>query len=70
VVGGLSLAERDADFRERFLEKVYENKRLKELVLINRDPATCREICRILPALIPCKIYRGFAQFCLKNNPE
>ncbi len=67
VVGGLSFSEPDADFRQRFLQGLEKNKKIKEVIIINHDPDTCRSIACLLPSGMPCRFVFSFADFCEGN---
>lgn len=64
IVGGLSFAERDADFRERFLQGAAGNRSLKEVVIVNRDAGTGKAIGDLLPKALARRYVPGFPQFC------
>jgi NAD-dependent SIR2 family protein deacetylase len=67
VVGGLSLADRDADVRERFLAGISRNTSLKEIVIVNRDLDNCQAIGRIIDPRIPRHYVAGFPEYCREN---
>lgn len=64
IVGGLSLADRDADVRERFLSGIAQNSRLQEVVIVNRDSDTCRAISGLLPRHLRQRTVSGFPRYC------
>jgi NAD-dependent SIR2 family protein deacetylase len=64
IVGGLSLADRDTDVRQRFLRCTASNKQLKEVVLVNRDEDTCRAIGSLLPHHVTWRSVSSFPRYC------
>ena len=68
IVGGLSFAERDEDFRNRFVAGVANNPQLKEVVIINRDQKRCDIIGHLLPQHIPWRAVKGFPQYCQEQG--
>lgn len=68
IIGGLSLADRDADVRQRFLSGMRKNSALREVVLVNRDKETCLAISRLLPDHVPWRAVSGFPQFCREQR--
>ncbi|MDW7650897.1 MAG: SIR2 family protein [Bacillota bacterium] len=64
VIGGLSFNRRDDDLRQRFQKGLMANSRLQEVVLVNRDEATCRSIAELLPKAVRWRAVSGFAGFC------
>ena len=64
IVGGLSFAERDADFRNRFIAGVQQNRHLEEVVIVNRDEKRCAVIGQLLPKGTPWRSVSGFPQYC------
>lgn len=67
IVGGLSLADRDADVRQRFIRGIARNGSLQEIVIVNRDLDNCKAIGRLVEQHVPCRYVAGFPEYCRIN---
>jgi NAD-dependent SIR2 family protein deacetylase len=64
IVCGFSFSPPDSDFRKRFLHALKQNKKLKEVIIVNHDHATCRSIAALLPENVSTHAVHSFEDFC------